>query len=363
MKKITKIALTGGPCAGKTTCLCQVRDWLISHSDAAIFVVPEAATLVFNGTGRSDNRAIVEHVGHKRQLAIMKTQLSLEDIFADASETETIIICDRGALDIKAYCTNDEWSAFLHDLNLTESRLIERYDGVIHMVTAAIGAVEHYRLEGQRVESAESAACQDEDIRNAYLGHGHQRIVDNSTDFDSKIKRVIAEVARLIGIPEPLEIERKFKVRSTNGVLFGRKSSIRQTYLRSSNGIEERVRSRDYGDGICYTHTTKQRLRSGVREERERPINGQEYLKLLERRDMALRTIEKVRSCFIWGDKVYEHDRYTGNLDGLEIVEVEVSNLDDEIEFPGWITDVVEVTDDPRYSNSSLACHGIPSND
>ena len=43
MTEITKIALTGGPCAGKTTAVSYIREQLAAHG-VQVIAVPEQAT-------------------------------------------------------------------------------------------------------------------------------------------------------------------------------------------------------------------------------------------------------------------------------------------------------------------------------
>lgn len=45
MGRVWKVVLTGGPCAGKTTALSDIRERFSSHM--AVFSVPEMATLTF----------------------------------------------------------------------------------------------------------------------------------------------------------------------------------------------------------------------------------------------------------------------------------------------------------------------------
>ena len=45
---IYRLVLTGGPCAGKTSAMARLRGYLESRG-FRVFVVPEAATLLFNG--------------------------------------------------------------------------------------------------------------------------------------------------------------------------------------------------------------------------------------------------------------------------------------------------------------------------
>ena len=64
------------------------------------------------------------------------------------------------------------------------------------------------------------------------------------------------------------------------------------------------------------------------------------------------RVIEKIRWCI----GPWELDRFVGNLEGLFLMEIELEHEDDPIpEPPGGIRILREVTDDKRFTNSSLA--------
>ena len=52
-RKITKVCLTGGPCAGKTSGLAYLSEKL-RDDNIRVFMVPEAATLLANGGGMLD---------------------------------------------------------------------------------------------------------------------------------------------------------------------------------------------------------------------------------------------------------------------------------------------------------------------
>ena len=75
-----------------------------------------------------------------------------------------------------------------------------------------------------RRESPEEARQKDSETINAWTGHPHLRVIDNSTDFSGKIKRVTEEVFSLLGEPIPTEIERKFLIK---------KPTLDHTYLIS----------------------------------------------------------------------------------------------------------------------------------
>ena len=52
-----------------------------------------------------------------------------------------VILIDRGLLDGSAYVDKENWQALLDDLGVNTIMLRDnRYDGVLHMVTAADGA-------------------------------------------------------------------------------------------------------------------------------------------------------------------------------------------------------------------------------
>lgn len=79
-----------------------------------------------------------------------------------------------------------------------------RYDSVIHMVTAADGAVKFYETEinGEaRYESVDEAKLKDEFLRQAYMGHQKWILIKNSDckDFGEKIQKTKEAVLDTIG--------------------------------------------------------------------------------------------------------------------------------------------------------------------
>jgi hypothetical protein len=69
------------------------------------------------------------------------------------------------------------------------------------MVTAANGAEKFYdnATNEARYESVEEAVEKDDRIQQAYQGHSHLFIIDNSTDFNSKVKRAQEQVHYVLG--------------------------------------------------------------------------------------------------------------------------------------------------------------------
>jgi hypothetical protein len=154
-------------------------------------------------------------------------QLSTEKIFDDVlkyhNPDKVIIFYDRGIMDGAAYVERKEFIKLLEKKGLTLADVMGRYDAVFHLVTAADGAEEFYSWNDPskedtgnneaRRESPDEARMKDRLTLNAWIGHHHLRVFDNSTDFKGKIDRVIKEVFALLGEPVPSEICRFRKYR------------------------------------------------------------------------------------------------------------------------------------------------------
>lgn len=81
----------------------------------------------------------------------MKTQLALEDVvynLAQNTADPAVILADRGLMDTAGYVGFDVFDRICQKMkwNLADLR-DNRYDAVIHLVTAADGAEQFYDLE------------------------------------------------------------------------------------------------------------------------------------------------------------------------------------------------------------------------
>lgn len=71
----------------------------------------------------------------------------------------------------------------MDDLNMNVVSMRDnRYDGVLHMVTAADGAQKFYAALSNeaRYESTSEAINKDKKLREAYMGHKNWKMIDNS---------------------------------------------------------------------------------------------------------------------------------------------------------------------------------------
>lgn len=133
---------------------------------------------------------------------------------------------------------------------------------------------------------------------------------------------------------------------------------IEQGYLHAGASTEGRIRRITRPDGrITHVHTSKRGM-GMVREEIEREIDASEFGQLWPSTEG--RRIAKVRHRVRESGLVWEVDAFTSIP--LHMAEVELPAADTPVGMPEWLCAAVvrEVTDDPRYRNSSLALHGLP---
>ena len=191
------------------------------------------------------------------------------------------------------------------------------------------------------------------------MGHPHLRVIDNSLDFKGKLNKLITEITSFLGEPEPCEIERKFLIgypdlKALEAAYDCRRVDIIQTYLKSNAGEEVRVRQRGEDGHYIYLKTVKKRISGMKRIEIETRITKDEYLSLLMEADITKHPIRKTRYCMMYENQYFEIDIYPFWTDKA-ILEIELSNENDEIRFPKQIKVIKEVTDDDSYKNASLA--------
>ena len=201
MQDIKRIVLTGGPCAGKTTALVRIIEHF-SSLGFKVFTLPEVPTM-FTQAGMNyltDNPRFF----YEGEKATLEIQMALEDKFMSMAATcaePTVIVCDRGTMDVSAYMKPEMWEDITHAVGTTTEELRDgRYDAVLHLVSAADGAEQFYttnnnasRNEAADEKGLEIARELDKKVIKAWTGHSHLRVINNQEDFDKKINRVLKD--------------------------------------------------------------------------------------------------------------------------------------------------------------------------
>lgn len=360
--KITKIVLTGGPCAGKSTARQWIQDEFSKLGYNVLFITESATEFIQSGLTFDFYDNMVQFETELAKMQIFKEQL-YEDS-AKLSDKKTLLVCDRGVLDCKAFITAEEFYQVMDAIGSNEVEERDKYDAVFHLVTAADGAEDAYTLDNNtaRRETLEEARESDKKIIHAWVGHPHLRIIDNSTDFQGKMERLIKEIATFLGEPEPFEVERKFLIEYPDISMLEsmpncQKVEIVQIYLKSVEGIERRIRQRGMNGNYHYWITEKIPVDNGRRIEKESRISEREYSRLLMEADTSAKPVRKTRYCLLENNQYFEIDVYP-DWQNQAIMEVELHDMNEDIHYPNMIRIKKEVTDDLSYTNRAVAFTG-----
>ncbi|MBR6406377.1 MAG: AAA family ATPase [Lachnospiraceae bacterium] len=357
--EIRKIVITGGPCAGKTTALSWIQNAMTQLGYRVLFVPETATELITGGVAPWTCGTNAEY-----QKCQMRMQMEKERIFEQAAKTmdaeKILIVCDRGELDNRAYMNDAEFQEVLEYLGTGEIELRDAYDAVFHLVTAAKGAEEFYTTlnNAARYETYEEARALDDRLIAAWTGHPHLRVIDNSSDFEDKMKRLIAEITFFLGAPDPFENEHRFLIEYPDiqrlASLPGcQRLEILQTFVKAESGTEIRLRRRGSDGHYTYYQTVRKKSGAGTIE-LERKLFGDEYRGLLMNADPERHVIKKDRYYLIYRSQYFKIDVYPFWTDRA-IAEIELTEPGQEIIFPEEIRVIREITNEEAYQNASLA--------
>jgi len=184
MRKL--IVLTGGPCGGKTTLIEELGQDPACHG--SFLALPEAILAA--------GRVGVPIRERLFQKLMVETQRGLEDALVrslDPSDT-LFILCHRGTLDPLAYWLDRGWpeDEFFTFTGTKREDHYQRYSAVIHLVTAADGAEEHYASwpEAHRPEQIEDAIRLDALLHQVWRDHPrYYRLGNKGRDWAAKSEK------------------------------------------------------------------------------------------------------------------------------------------------------------------------------
>lgn len=196
-ENVKLFVLTGGPCGGKSSLLNELNSKMASQG-VDVYTVPEVPSLLIsNGCPYPGINAPKEQL-LTYEKTMLTLQLQAENSFhaiAASTGRKSIVVCDRAANDISAYVPSDFWCEIIESCGQTRDGLLNRYDCVIHLLTAADGAEEFYTTSNNaaRKETPEEARALDVKTQGAWIDHPRRHIVDNSyNDFNAKINAAVA---------------------------------------------------------------------------------------------------------------------------------------------------------------------------
>ncbi|KAH8389654.1 hypothetical protein KR215_001677, partial [Drosophila sulfurigaster] len=437
-KRVYKIVLTGGPCGGKTTGQSRLCTFF-ENLGWKVFRVPETATVLLSGgvkfsdlTEKEDPPTPTTYVykdlpfaapehslidltascprclakaaskpngseAYKFQENLIRTMVQIENTYfelGNSSARNCLIICDRGVMDASAYISKDKWEKMMaaNKWNPVEMR-DNRYNQILHLVSAANGAEDFYSTEDHacRSEGVELARELDYKSAAAWVGHPYFDVIDNSTNFEAKMNRMIESVCQKLGIDigdrlqatsRKLKYLGKFSLTAlccpyTNNQTLCLVAALPPDsefppfqdfdvvhhYLQSAGPkVQARLRKRGQKNHWSYIHTQRRpNVHGQARIEVKTQLTHRDYMNLLAQRDDAHFTIYKKRRCFLINNQYFQLDIYREpghpRCKGLVLLETYSSLTGEALKncMPKFLNVVKEVTGDPDYSMFNLS--------
>lgn len=361
MSVVKKIVLTGGPCAGKTSCKSRIFEAILKTGYIPIFISETATDTKISGID-----PIKEIIStYNFQLLLAKEQISKENNYIEILEKDDnnfVLIFDRGLLDSKVYMDDIMWENLKGELNLTESDIYQRYDVVLHLVSASCGAEDFYTTSNNeaRSENLETAKEVEKKTKEAYYGFPYIYYFGNETTFDQKMDSVISTVLSCIGKSTPIfGSQKKYLVSKVSNEelekLHAQLVNITQCYINTENDeCEGRIRIINYNGNKTFYYTEKDKKRYVTKE---KIITEEEYLSLLKKKIKGSRVISKNRWYFEYNNLYFQYDEFKNYLGNAGILEIITTEKNKEYDIPDFFknNEYYDITNDKKYTNYSIS--------
>jgi predicted ATPase len=212
--RIIVVAATGGPGGGKSGLLKEVCKLRI-HGNIIVTAAEAARAIMEAGLHPVKNNWKYDRAF---QEAVFELTLRQENLLITAASQlggndPIILLCDRGLCDGQAYTGPEAFGEILQKYNMTREQIFARYDLVLHMVTAAIGAEEHYKNDPDRIEPLHEAITLEVNTMESWKGHPNVLTIDNSTDFEGKLARALLGIRKEVASRQsPFPSSRSFSL-------------------------------------------------------------------------------------------------------------------------------------------------------
>ena len=235
----------------------------------------------------------------------------------------------------------------LYKENTADFSKLNKYDNIIFKEYYIPNIKERDIYEGVFILGSDN-----EDIVSAWVGTPHLRVCKDENEL-------IAEVMFLLGVPAPLEIERKYlieypDIKFLESLKNCAATEITQVYIQPSNGEKYRVRKRGFLGNYTYFHTIKRLIGGFKRVEEEKIITEEDYENYLKEENASKIQLSKTRYCLMYENKYFEIDVFPF-WDDKAYIEIELKSEDETVILPPFINVIKDVSTDRSYTNLSLA--------
>lgn len=291
----------------------------------------------------------------------MDVQLAMEDSVErvlKARGKPAVMLCDRGTMDGSVYVSKEDFQKVMAERNTDIVQLRDnRYSGIFHLVTAADGAERFYTLENNKVrsETPEEARVADRKTQKAWLGSPHFYVLDNSTDFEGKMTRLVDIIAKIVGLPSNLtRRSAKFLLKDEPDLskfppdVDFQVFEVEKVYLRTKDDnpenysfIRRRTSVDDKGHlvGSVYQLTIV-KVKGDEVIEQKRIISQREYNIAYMTRDNHRHVVRQRRISFLYAQQSFNVHVYVQPAKGLGILHAQVEGSDDgepEVKLPPFL--------------------------
>lgn len=187
----------------------------------------------------------------------------------------------------------------------------------------------------------------DETNLKNWIGNEHLRISKTEEEL-------FEEINFFLGIPKPVEIERKFLIEHPDEEMlkqldFCNFVDISQCYVNKNNE-RFRVRKRGRNGEFIYIKTQKIKITDLKRIEIEERISKEDY----ENNINGEKVLSKTRYLIVYKNKYFELDVFPFWQDKA-LLEIELKNENEEFSFPQFINVIAEVSNNKQYRNAEIA--------
>jgi predicted ATPase len=188
--RVRRIAVTGGPGAGKTTLW---RAIIAEHGDR-IVAVPEVATLMLRHVfppvqSERERRAV--------QRSIFRVQHDLEAVHEVQLQPGQVLLCDRGTPDGGGYWPEGH-EAFSAAMLTTCEAELARYEAVLFLETAAAGDLAIADNNDTRTEDRDAAVAIDRRLHAVWSRHPRFHHVACAAVFEDKLRNALSIIRTLL---------------------------------------------------------------------------------------------------------------------------------------------------------------------
>ena len=324
--EICKIVFTGGPCAGKTTQIKLVKEYLEKKGYKVITVSETATDVINSGIEFKFIDSLMNFQNIMLKVQDFKERLYQEEL--GYRDEKIIMLFDRGIIDNKAYFENyKDFDFMMKTHNKSEIDILDNYDLVIDLLSLASCSPERYNLSSNlaRTETVEIATKLDEKTSNVWAGHKNLYLFNSNVSIEEEFKLIIDKIENFIEKKnfkkiESFEIENNLEDFESYNDNNSRLINVEKIFLDNNYVIYRRT----YKGKVSYILNYEDEVKSY-----DKKITFEEYIEFINRHDI-INSEMYLSLNFVRNKQLFEIKFYFDRA----VLEYEENKMNDKIELP-----------------------------